>query len=75
MKSFGQIAMALVLGAVAAAGIVVGVDKAHANDIQNATGIMPTVEVTADAPRLVMDTVYVTAYHAVAQLPSEYRAN
>jgi len=74
MKSLSRIAMALILGAVMTVGIIVGVDKAHGNDIQNATGIMPTVVVSADAPRLVMDTVYVHAYRTVARLPSEPRA-
>ena len=70
MKRVRNASLALALSVVAAASIVTGNAVNHRATQQSHSGVMPEVLVVAETPRLVMDTVIVSAVRNVAALPA-----
>ncbi len=61
----GQVA-GLVVGMALVVGLVAGIAAMHGGKAAGNPGLMPVVTATAEMPRLVMDTVVVTAAQQVA---------
>ena len=62
--------LALALGVAVAASVVTGNAVSHRTTEPSHSGVVPEVLVVAETPRLVMDTVIVSAVRNVAALPA-----
>ena len=70
MKPKSGLVAGLIVGLAVAAGLLTSAVAMHNGKVATDTGLMPEVTVTAEMPRLVMDTVFVTAVQHVAAIPA-----